>query len=250
VSSDPRSPIKFHAGGTAFSASFKRPVAYEIPAQAEVYLPTVGGHGHSRVDNFDVPRLVRFKNADSHVSGSFSDPTTATSEVTSSICGLNILNVITADRIIARLTSEHKLDEEAEILALGSAFENLRIGGYEFKIKLRHEIFLNNKTHEDLVKKVASPKENGKIVPGQDKVKLCTLVEEIITDFPGLSADDKKKHVVEIRHFGTIAFGEVLCMPGMKILTMLRFDLGCPDVGSGVVTEAVLNGPQYPPPHK
>jgi hypothetical protein len=250
VSFEPPNPLKFHAAGTAFSASFKRPVAYEVPTQAAVYLPTIGGHGYSNVENFDAPRLVKFGSASSHVSGSFENPTTAASEVTTSISGLNILNMIKADRITARLSSEHKLNEEAHILALGSFFENLHIGGYEFKIKLRHEIFINNKTHAELVKNVASPKENGKIAAAQDKVKLCTLVEEIVTDFPGLSGDDKKKHVIKIPQFGTITFAEVLCWPGTKILTMLRFDLGCPDVATGLAAEAVLNGPQYPPPHK
>jgi hypothetical protein len=249
LSPQPPNPLKFHAAGTAFSADFRRPVVHQVPSQAAVYLPTIGGHGHSRVENFEVPRLVRFGMADSHVSGSFPEPNIATSEVTSSIFGLNILNVITATRITSRLTSEHKLNEEPHIMALGSDFENLRIAGYEFKIRLRHEIFMKNESHTKLVKNVASPKEHEKD-PGQDKVKLCTLVEEIITDFPGLSADDKKKHVVKIPHLGTFTFAEVLCMPGMKILTMLRFDLGSPDGGTGIVAETVVNGPQYPPPHK
>ena len=79
---------------------------------------------------------------------------------------------------------------------------------------------------------------------------LCSLVEEIVTDFPGLTAEDKKKHVVKIPHFGTIAFAELLCQPGTKALTMMRFDLGSPDHGTGMAIEAYMNGPQYPPPGK
>ncbi len=249
MSFDPPHSLKFHAAGSAFSASFRRPVAHEIPTQAATHLPTVGGHGYAQVKDYEVPRLVKFTSADSHVSGSFENRDTATSEVTTSVAGLNILNMITADRITAHLTSEHKMNQEAHIQALGSFFENLRIGGYEFKIKLRHEIFMRNKTHAELVKNVASPGENGKIPATKDGVKLCTLVEEIETNFPELTADDKKKHVVNIPHFGTITFAEVLCWPGTKILTMLRFDLGCPNVATGHAAEAVLNGPQYPPPH-
>lgn len=220
-----------------------------MAAQAGVYLATTGGHGHARVDNFEVPRLVRFSSAKSHVSGSYQDEKTATSHVSITIEGLNILDVITADRITARLTSEHKLgEEEGHILAIGSVFDNLRIGGYKFEIKLRHELLMKHKTHKELTKSFATGKKRGKIAGADEKVMLCSLAEEIITDFPGLSADDKKNHLVKIPHFGTIGFAELLCQPGTKTLTMLRFDLGSPDFGSGAAIEAYMNGPQYPPP--
>ncbi len=62
---------------------------------------------------------------------------------------------------------------------------------------------------------------------------LCSLVEEIITDFPGLSADDKKNHVVKIPHFGTIGLRSCFASREQRRLTMLRFELGSPDFGSG-----------------
>jgi hypothetical protein len=251
LSPDPRRLLTFHAGGQAFSAEFTRPVPCQVPALAAAFLPTIGGHGHARVDDFNVPRLVRFKSAHTHTSGSFLDVKTATAHVSTTIEGLNILDMITADRITGRLTSEHKVGEpEGHILAIGSGFENLRIGGYEFKINLRHELLLDNKTHAQLVKKVASDKKSRKMATTEGRVTVCSLVEEIETDFPGLSADDKKCHVVEIPHFGTISFAELICHEGTKTLTMLRFDLGSPDAGKGTAGEVAMNGPQYPPPHK
>ncbi len=246
MSANPRTSfVKFHAGGHAFSADFVRPVCYQIPTQAAVSLATSGGHGHAQVDEFSVPRVVRFQKAQSHVSGSYEDDKTATSHASISIERLNILDVITADRIVVRLTSEHKLgDAEGHILAIGSLYENLRIGGYKFDIKLKHELLMKNKTHKELCKSVPS----GKITTSDEKVMLCSLVEEIITDFPGLSADDKKKHVVKIPHFGTLAFAELLSLDGHKTLTMLRFELGSPDSAMGTAVEAYMNGPQYPPP--
>ena len=129
-----------------------------------MFLSSTGGHGHARVDNFEVPRLVRFTSAKSHVSGSYQDDETATSHATISIEGLNVLDVITADRITARLTNEHKLgEEEGHILAVGSVFENLRIGGYKFEIKLRHELLMKHKTHKELAKSFAKGSKSGKI---------------------------------------------------------------------------------------
>jgi hypothetical protein len=218
VSPSPRkSFVKFHAGGHALSANFERPVPHQVPAQAAVFLSTVGGHGHSRVDNFEVPRLVRFRRAHSHVSGSYQDEKTATAHSSVTIEGFNILDVITADRIMARLTSEHKDgDDEGYILAIGSMFENLRIGGYKFEFKLRHELLLKNRTHKELAKSVAKGKKNGKIAASNEKVMLCSLVEEIIT----VPAGGRRNHVVKIPQFGTIAFAELLCQPGTKTLTI------------------------------
>ena len=247
MSSDPRpSFLKFHAGGHAFSANFDRPICYQVPVQAAVSLSTAGGHGHAHVEGFEAPRHAHFRSARSHVSGTYQDKDTATSHAGVTIEGLNVLDVIAADRITGRLTSEHKRDqEEGHILAIGSGYENLRIAGYKFEIKLKHDLLLKNKTHMELCKSVTG----GKMTASDEKVLLCSLVEEIVTDFPGLTADDKKKHVVKIPHFGTITFAEILSLSGHKTLTMLRFELGSPTSGSGTAGEIYMNGPQYPPPH-
>ena len=197
------------------------------------------------MDGFEAPRLAHFKSARSHVSGTYQDKETATSHAAVTVEGLNILDVITADRIAGRLTSEHKLDqEEGHILAIGSGYENLRIAGFKFDIKLKHEILLKNRTHKELCNSVTG----GKMSASDEKVMLCSLVEEIITDFPGLTQEGKKKHVVKIPHFGTITFAEILSLRGHKTLTMMRFELGSPTSGSGTAVEVYMNGPQYPPP--
>jgi hypothetical protein len=248
MSHRPRPSFNFHAEGHAFSAEVRRPVAQHIEALAATSLPTIGGHGHSRLEDFRVPRLISFKAAHTHVSGSFAEEKLATTHATTTVEGYNLLDFVTADRITARLTSEHKLDEvEGHIIALGSTFDNLQIGGYPVKVVLRHDLLLKCKTHAELVKEVASDKENGKIAATKGGLSLCSLVEEIITDFPGLSAADKKQHILHIPHFGTIALAEILSEQGTKTLTMLRFELGCPDELTGTTAQARTNG-QTPPP--
>jgi hypothetical protein len=123
----------------------------------------------------------------------------------------------------------------------------LRIAGFTFNIILRHELLLESKTHADLVKKVDSLKKNGTIANMKDGVVLCSLVEKIETDFPGLSEADKKKHIIQIPHLGTISFAELLSFEGLKTFTMLRFDLGSPDGGSGTAGAATVNGKTPPP---
>ncbi len=234
----------FHAEGHAFSGQFHRPVCVPIEALASISLPTIGGHAHTRVDNFHIPRLVTFKSAHTHVSGSQIGEDTYTTQITTVIEGLRILDFLTADRIVARLTSERKRrDKESHILALGSTFENLRIGGYEVKVILRHDLFLQCKTYADLAKEVASDKKSGKIAATSGGATVCSLVEKIETDFPGL---DKTKHVLEIPHFGVISLAEIFAEPSRRVLTMLGLKLGSPDGADLVAAQAATNGQTWP----
>src|SRR5271170_8337561 len=111
MSHRPRPSFNFHAEGHAFSAEVRRPVRQHIEALAATSLPTIGGHGHARVEDFRVPRLISFGAAHTHVSGSFAEEKLATTHATTSIEGYNLLDFVTSDRITARLTSEHNLDE-------------------------------------------------------------------------------------------------------------------------------------------
>ena len=236
----------FHAQGHAFSGQFFRPVCVPVEAQASVSLPTIGGHAHARAESLYIPRLVSFQSAHSHVSGSEVDGT-YTTQVTTTIERLRILDFLTADRITARLTSERRLeDKESHILAFGSAFENLRIGGYEVKVILRLELFVKCKTHADLVKEVASDAKSGKIshTSRRTGATVCSLVERIETDFPGV---DKKKHILEIPHFGVISLAEVYAEPDCRrILTMLGLKLGSPDGANLLAAQAGSNGQTWP----
>ncbi len=234
----------FHAEGHAFSGQFHRPVCVPIEALASISLPTIGGHAHTRVDNFHIPRLATFKSAHTHVSGSQIGEDTYTTQITTVIEGLRILDFLTADRIVARLTSERKRrDKESHILALGSTFENLRIGGYEVKVILRHDLFLQCKTYADLAKEVASDKKSGKIAATSGGATVCSLVEKIETEFPGL---DKTKHVLEIPHFGVISLAEIFAEPSRRVLTMLGLKLGSPDGADLVAAQAATNGQTWP----
>jgi|HubBroStandDraft_1064217.scaffolds.fasta_scaffold43614_2 hypothetical protein len=247
MSSQDRIPFHFHALGHAFSAHFVRPVDVPIAAQAATSLPTIGGHAHAHVENISFPRLVSFKLGAAHVSGSWQDEKTVTTSATSLIEGVNLLDFLTADRIVARLTAEytrHTTLREAHIIALGSYFDNLRLGGYEVKVTLRHDLLLNSKTFADLRKKLAGDEKSGKMTQTENGVALCSLVEKIETGLPGVEVHG---HILRVPHFGEIALAEVFAVPGSITLTMVRFQLGSPDAGLGTIVEASTNGQPMPP---
>src|SRR5712692_3123494 len=60
----------YHASAHALSGQFTRPIQHLIEVQAATALPTIGGHGNARVDDFRFNHLVSFKAGYTHVSGS------------------------------------------------------------------------------------------------------------------------------------------------------------------------------------
>ena len=146
---------------------------------------------------------------------------------------------------MAHLTSElHRGEVEGHIVALGSTFDGLKIGGHDVKVTLRHDLLLECKDFDSLRKRVAKDKKPGKISATTDGVALCSLVEEIKTDLPGL---EKRGHILRIPHFGEIAVAEVFAAFGTRTLTMLRLKLGSPTSGTATVTECLINGLPSPP---
>ena len=248
----------FHASGYALSGHFHRPVDVPIPAQASLALPIEGGHAHSGVDQFEIPRIASFRSALTHLSGSWENENKATTSVTVVVQGLSILDFLTVDKMVTRLTSEYEFDaeesqngkakkskkangkknSESHIIAVGSHFEGLKLGGYEVKVTLRHDLLLDCKSFEDLHNKV----KNEPHVTLGDEVLLCSLVEKIETDLADLPGVKIEGHTIKIPHFGKIAFAEVFAGRGVRTLTMLRFHLGSPDGGGGTGGGGSTNG--------
>ena len=69
---------------------------------------------------------------------------------TSVIEGLNVADIVTADRMIAQISTEHPMinGHVPKVSFLGTRFENLRIAGYEVKVELNLN-FCGNKPQGD-----------------------------------------------------------------------------------------------------
>ena len=253
-------PFHFHAGGHAISGIFERPIPHVIEAQASVTLPTIGGVAQARVENFRAHHFLSFKSAHTHVSGSRQDENIVTINATSVIEGLDILGVVTAERIVSRVTSEYDgrkdnpkgtningNNKEGHIVAVGSEFHNLRIAGHRVEITLRHNLLLECKTFSDLHDKLIAGKGPEKEEDVYGEVALCSLVEKIEpAEFPGVEKEGR--HTLKIKHFGTVSFAEVLATGGERTLTMMRLHLGSPDGAFMTVAETCTNGRPWPPP--
>jgi hypothetical protein len=240
-----RIPFHFHAEGHAFSGEFRHPVWCLIPAQASASLPTIGGHSSAHTENFQFQDFVSFKSAQTYISGKHRRDDTFATHATTTIHGLNILGVVTADLVVCRLTSVHSPKErEGHIIAEDSRFEGLRIKGEDVKVTLRHDLLVKCKTFEHLTKGIASDTKSGKIAVTKGGVAVCSLVEKIETRLKGV---DPKRHLIEVPNFGKIFLAEIFAEPGTRTLTMLRLELGSPHVADATVAETRTNGQPTPP---
>ena len=62
--------------------------------------------------------------------------------MTATIEGLNFLDVLTADRLVARISSYYLFEEEhSHYSFVGTQFDNLRIGGYPVELELNERLF-------------------------------------------------------------------------------------------------------------
>jgi hypothetical protein len=242
-----RNPFHFHAHAQALGGEFRHPLWSIVPAQASASLPTVGGHATSQVENFHFQDFIHFEHAHTHISGKRRRDDTFVTHSSTTIKGLNILGRITADRIVSRLTSVHRPDDpEGHITADDSRFEGLKIDNQDVRVTLRHEILVDNKTHDALIQSLSSAK-SGRIaaIRKDRKVAICSLVDKIDTKLSGV---DARNHVITIKNFGKIFLAEIYTEPGTKTLTMIRLELGSPHVAELAVGESVTNGQSGPPP--
>jgi len=242
-----RIPFHFHGHGHALSGEFRHPLWAVVPAQASASLSTIGGIAVAHVENFHFQDFVCFKSAHTHISGRRRRDETFVTHASTVVKGLNILGMVTADRVVSRLTSIHSPKErEGHIIAEDSRFEGLKINGEDVKVILRRDLLVKCKTFDDLRKGIASDTKSGRMVAiDQDrKVAICSLVEKIDTRLKGV---DVKRHLIEVKDFGKIFLAEVYAYPGTRTLTMLRLELGSPHVADITAAETITNGQPSPP---
>jgi len=141
---------------------------------------------------------------------------------TSTVEKLNILDVITADRVVCRVTSVYPFhdhprrcqDEKlhpAKFFFGGSHFENLRIDGKHIKCEIE-----TPETEEGFM------------------IKSAETSRAYI--FPATYCE------THIPQFGSIYLGEKDAYGGKVILTMLRVELGCAHEGSATAGGGSTNG--------
>lgn len=243
----------YHAHVVGLSGEITVPFSEVIPVQAASAIPVTGGYCATRVEDFRYRDMLSFRSATTITSGSFSESDDAWSTLmTAEVEGFNLLNVVTADRVVARLASKHPRNGgEPSIIPLGSYFENLRIAGHEIKAQMDEEHFGRCPKYSDLRNAINAEMEFRQQISHEEDLSarppngilLCSLLKRV-GEFPGLETRGNSIHVP---HFGTVHLGEFLITPSSRTITMIRFELGSTPKGHGSVSSGSGNGEPYPP---
>ena len=273
----------YHAHGYALGGRFEQPVVHELDSHAATTLSVVGGYATASRENFRIDKLISYDTAHTTISGIKNDDTTHSSVVNTVITGLNILDVVTADKITGRLSSKHVDGQPAEIIPLGSSFENLRIAGVPVEVEMCSDLFARHPTHEALRnhflgKCKKGDKCDGYAAPttkrfewggpeGQPsaalKKKLIVptdtgfresggkVYSSIVCKVKEITSDPTKQvaeygYAIEIPQVGRLYLGELSSDGNSKQLTMLRLELGSPVVGSLAAAGPQSNGQWIP----
>jgi hypothetical protein len=271
----------YHADTSALGGHFTTPVQHSIPVQAPLSLPPVGGYATARVGAFQLDGLISFKGAYTQVGGSVSEKNGAWTTVASSVVeGINVHDVLTADRVVSQIAAEHPREGyDPKVTFVGTRFENLRVGGYALDVSLDlglcspngdrypskpcfdDERFLTavgeqyrRMTDEKCIPAWQKDRQipnwvrerytwdNSNASRQQKGVVLCTLVKEVRGEFPGTVYGN----VLDVPEFGKIFLGELIVDHNSFRLIGMRLELGCFTHGKVTVGSSNLEGRTQP----
>jgi hypothetical protein len=142
----------YHAEAHVLSGNLKHPVDQPIEHHAHVVLKNRrSDHITQTVAETSLEGLISFKAGHTRVSGSQlknkkdlwgNDHSGWVTLSTSVLEGMNVFEVITADRVVAQVSTEHGdgrgryPDHVPKVTFLGTRFENLQVAGYPVEVEL------------------------------------------------------------------------------------------------------------------
>jgi hypothetical protein len=276
----------FDAGASSLGGTLVEPLRRPIPAQASVTLPSVGGFATARTEAFNLDGVISCASGSTTVSGSTKADGSARVLVTAVVEGLNLLDVVTVDRLVAQISVDVPVTTEPRRIAvLGSQFHRLSVGGVEVRPHLVPELLLpkpgvngtvENLTWEDF-ERTGRMQAHALVDCGRDcgardadgsecarwlddrfgwmrgdqgrdgsQCSLSSLVGAV-TAVNGAMPGRVLGHVIELPAFGRIFLGEVLASRDFVQVTMLRAELGCQVSGSASGGVVTANGHMVPP---
>jgi hypothetical protein len=211
------------------SGVFTEPFQDNFGSVAATALASIGGTARARVENFEYRDIVSFKSAQTNLVGREAENGVHSTLTTTTIEGLNVMNVLLVDRIVLRMASLHFMDPKAEasIRFVGSHFDNLRVAGQDVDIHYDAQVLAEWNTF--------SRAKRGYLERYPDKQKdeddidtLPLSIVDAVRVTDGLSTQGNR---IDFPDFGSIYLGEVVIQEEQRRITMMRVVLGCPHHG-------------------
>jgi hypothetical protein len=253
----------YHALAVGLAGKFEEPFAEVLPVQASVALPEGGGFGTSRVGYFRFRDIISVGSVTAVVAGSHDEwKHTYDALATVTIERLDVLGMVKADYIVARIAASHPEDgSPPSIIPLGSHFENLWIAGRRVELDLATDTFTRLDTAEKVRQAYRGDEggfrkefdalssagkgdqiparlrsyfpwrdqQAGEAIPERQGEIQCSLVRQV----NGLeSCVVSHGHTIHVQGFGVIRLAEFRIAESSRRLTMLQIDLGSTPSGS------------------
>jgi hypothetical protein len=270
----------YHAEAKILSGSIRLPLAQTIHPFAQSLLAPEGGYKAVRSSDYRLEGVVSINSAYSQVAGNLgTKPDQGWSTVSTTVIeGLNIFEVVTADKVVGQIITEHPLEGYVpKVSFLGTRFENLRIGGFPVSLDLNLDL-LGEKPRNDgpytkdrgvisrisgqykgirgqkaLPSDLANQYEQLSSKLGTREALECSLVSKLEGSFPGKFFN----HIIRIPHFGTITLAKVEVehedhakngVPKKTTvrLTMIECKLGCAIDAEMDFAPPIANGQSVP----
>lgn len=274
----------YHADNTALGGHIETPFKRQIPVAAPLSLPPTGGYAFARAERFSLEGILSFESAHTQVAGSVSPKTGGWTTLASSVVeGLNILDVITIDRVVAQVATEHPLvGYTPRVTFVGTRFENLCVAGNLLKPVLNLDIcgaplpqgqypaqsvvednknneFLktveehyNNMNNADKLPKWVKNREIPSWVGERykwDNAKRaaggCVLCS-LVSQVDGEFPGRPFGNVLDIPEIGKVFLGELLVDHNTFRVIGIRLELGCPVTVSASAAAASVEGTTHP----
>lgn len=261
----------YHADASALGGSLVQPFHKIVPSQAEVSLPSAGGFTAARTGPFVFDEIVSCSAGHCRASGSISLKSGGWSTlVTAVVEDLNLLEIVTAERVVAQLSVEHPQEGDTPLVTfVGSQFVGLRIAGFPVEPLINldlltpsedypHQPWLKNERVLKAAREQHFRRLDGTDAPewvearhgwvGSDQTigERGHVAASLVDGFKGTIVGRSYGHIIEIPEFGKFFFGEVSFYHHMFRLTMVRADLGCPVKGHVSGGTAGSNGQPVP----
>ncbi len=248
----------YHAEAVGASGHITLPYNEAIEIQASVALPMNGGHGTARSENFRHRNVVAFDRAESNVVGSYSVLDTSHATLSSVVIeGLNMMDVVTCDRLVLRLTSRHDdAGGDPSFMIIGSYFDNLRIAGHHLGLSLATDLFSE---HSTWTKLTDAYRANDKVAQEVNGLSMLESADGALPESKGMlgvtlargldklpGGLTRKGQGIHVPDFGTVYLGELFISRHMRRLTMLHVDFGCSTEGCGRAGSGAGNGSSWP----
>jgi len=161
MAANPKSPLdsnsgyshNYHAKAHVLMGELHHPISQPIEHYGKVELKNTTRDTHiaQRVHETSIEGLISFRSGHTRVIGTLVEEkqdiygvnhAAHVTLATAVVEGFNVLDILTADRIVAQISTEHPLKQGSvpRVTLLGTRFENLQIAGYPVEVKLDLDI--------------------------------------------------------------------------------------------------------------